>query len=243
MMNVQIIPLLRDNYAYLLRADDGTVAVIDPSEPGGVAAVIEKTDLELHYILNTHHHGDHTGGNIILKNTYGSKVIGPAAEAGRIPGIDIEADENRMFKIGQTEVRAIETPGHTLGHISYYFEKEKMLFCGDTLFSLGCGRVFEGTMEQMWDSLQKLMKLPDDTMMFCGHEYTLGNARFCLSVEPENKALQERVAQAQKLRMEKQPTLPVSMGTEKATNVLLRAGNAQRFAELRELKDNYKPVI
>jgi hydroxyacylglutathione hydrolase len=238
MMNVQIIPLLRDNYAYLLRAEDGTVAVIDPSEPDGVAAVIEKTDLELHYILNTHHHGDHTGGNIILKNTYGSKVIGPAAEASRIPGIDIEVDENRMFKIGQTEVRVIETPGHTLGHVCYYLEREKMLFCGDTLFSLGCGRVFEGTMEQMWHSLQKLAKLPDDVMMFCGHEYTLVNARFCLGIEPDNKELQMRTAQAQKLRMQKQPTLPVSMGTEKATNVLLRAGSAQQFAELREMKNH-----
>jgi hydroxyacylglutathione hydrolase len=118
-----------------------------------------------------------------------------------------------------------------------------MLFCGDTLFSLGCGRVFEGTTEQMWHSLIKLMALPDDTMMFCGHEYTLGNARFCLSVDPDNKDLQARVAQAQKLRAQKQPTLPVSMGTEKATNTLLRAGNAFRFAELRGMKDNYKPVI
>src|SRR5262245_33655471 len=137
-MNVRIVPLLKDNYAYLLRTDDGTVAVVDPSEPDGIAAVIEKSDLELHYILNTHHHGDHTGGNIVLKNMYGSTVIGPAAEASRIPGIDKEVDESKIFKIGQSEMRVIETPGHTLGHVCYYFEHEKMLFCGDTLLSLGC---------------------------------------------------------------------------------------------------------
>jgi hydroxyacylglutathione hydrolase len=236
-MDVRIIPLLKDNYAYLLRGEDGTVAVIDPSEPDGVRDAVEKTDLELHYILNTHHHGDHTGGNLVLKGTYGSRVIGPAAEADRIPGLDETVDERRLLRLGAAEVQVIETPGHTLGHVSYYFPREKMLFCGDTLFSLGCGRVFEGTMEQMWHSLVKLKALPDDTMMFCGHEYTLGNARFCLGVEPENKALQARIAQAQEQRRKKQPTLPVSMGTEKETNVLLRAGNAARFAELRRMKD------
>jgi hydroxyacylglutathione hydrolase len=175
--------------------------------------------------LNTHHHWDHVNGIPALQKAF--------------PDIAVYTPENRPSEFGGERLETLETPGHTLDHISYYFPESGMAFTGDTLFSMGCGRLFEGTPEQMWKSLQKIAALPDETQIYCGHEYTLSNGRFCLSVEPENEALQKRMKEVETLRAEGKPTLPVSLALEKQTNVFLRAGSAERFAELRALKDKF----
>lgn len=236
-MEIKLIPLLKDNYACLLQDDSGKVAVVDPSEAAPVKAVLEEYGLKLDYILNTHHHGDHTGGNQELKAAYGCKVVGPAADARRIAGLDFGLKDGDIFELGESAARIIETPGHTSGHICFYFESDKALFCGDTLFSMGCGRLFEGTAAQMWHSLCKIMALPDETMIYCGHEYTLANGAFCLKIEPENPELQKRMEEVRRLRAKGLPTIPVTLAQEKDTNVFLRAGSAERFAEIRAAKD------
>ncbi len=231
------IPILTDNYAWLIREDDGTTAIVDPGEARPIERYLDREGLELDYILNTHHHGDHIAGNRELKSRYGAKVIGPAADAQKIYDLDIGVHEGHPFKLGMEEVRIMETPGHTLGGICFYLPGTKAIFTGDTLFSMGCGRLFEGSPEQMWDSLNKIMALPDNTNIYCGHEYTIDNGRFCLTVEPKNEALHRRMEEARVLRKEKLPTLPVTLATEKETNAFLRAGSAERFAELRRQKD------
>ena len=230
---------MRDNYGYLLEADDGTVAVLDPSEPGAVIELLDKRGLGLNFVFNTHHHGDHIGGNAALKAKYGCKIIGPKADAHRIPDMDTGLAEGDTFSFGSDTAQIIETPGHTSGHICLYFPDSAVLFCGDTLFSMGCGRLFEGTAEQMWQSLSKISTLPDNTMIYCGHEYTAANGAFCLTVEPANSALQERMKEVEELRAANMPTIPVSLGIEKQTNVFLRAGSAARFGEIRHMKDEF----
>lgn len=235
---VHILPVLADNYCYLV-GSDRDYAVIDP---GDAQPVIDwlgpRRTLSRIYI--THHHPDHTGGIAALKARYPAAiVIGPAAEAGRIAGIDVMMkDGDRHSFDGAHMFTAIATPGHTAGHICYYAAEQKWLFSADTLFSLGCGRLFEGSAEQMWDSLQKLAALPDDTLVYCGHEYTQANGRFALTVEPDNPDLAERMAAVDVLRAAHHPTIPVRLGLEKKTNPFLRAGNALRFAGLRLAKDN-----
>lgn len=234
-MEIVFIPQLSDNYSYLLLSG-GKVAVVDPSEAGPVRDILDARGLGLDYILNTHHHWDHTDGNLDLKDEYGCEIVGPAAEADRIPGIDTGLREGDRWTLGNAEARIIETPGHTSGHICFYFAREKALFSGDTLFSLGCGGLFEGTAEQMWNSLCKLMTLPDDTLIYCGHEYTLACGRRCLAAEPDNEALKRRLAEAKDKKKQGLPTLPVTLKSEKETNVFLRAGSAERFAEIRATK-------
>jgi hydroxyacylglutathione hydrolase len=236
-MHIEAIPLLKDNYAYLLTSGAEN-ALIDPSEAEPVIALLDSRGIRLQAILNTHHHGDHTGGNLALKQKYGCRIYGPAAEASRIPGIDAGLKEGDVLKIGGGEARILSTPGHTLGHICAWFPADGALFCGDTLFSMGCGRLFEGTAAQMWDSLEKIMALPDETLIYCGHEYTLANGAFCREVEPGNQDIADRMEQARRLRNEGKPSIPSTLATEKKTNVFLRAGNAARFAEIRTLKDN-----
>lgn len=236
-MKITLIPLLRDNYGYLLQTDDGKVAVVDPSEAGPVSKLLEDKGLALDYVFNTHHHHDHIGGNAALKKTYGCRIAAPLADANRIPDVDIGLSEQETFKLGSETVQIIETPGHTSGHICLYFPDSRALFCGDTLFSMGCGRLFEGSAEQMWDSLSKIMALPEDTMIYCGHEYTQANGDFCLTIEPDNKALQERMKEVERLRTAGKPTIPVSLDSEKQTNAFLRAGSAKRFGEIRRMKD------
>jgi len=239
MLKIEPIPAFEDNYIWLLRDDSGTTAVIDPGDAHTVQVTLDHHKIGLDYILNTHHHWDHTGGNMALKHKYGCRVIGPAADKMRIPGLDESVHEGDTISIGNATAKVIETHGHTIGHICLWFEDDKALFSGDTVFSMGTGRLFEGTPEMMWGSLQKIMALPDDTMMYCAHEYTEENGDFCLSVEPDNQDLQARMKEVQSLRAAKKPTLPVSLGMEKKTNSLLRAGNAARYGELRTLKDNY----
>ena len=194
MLNIEIISCLNDNYSYLLNDQStNTVAIIDPSDFNPCNKIINKKFNKLDYILNTHHHLDHVGGNKKLKEKYKSKVLGCELDKDRIPGIDITLKEKQSFKVGSVSFEVIFVPGHTKGHIALYFKDEKIVFTGDTLFSLGCGKVFEGTNEQMFSSLNKLKNLPSNTKIFCGHEYTKKNLEFCLQYDSNNEFLKKKV--------------------------------------------------
>lgn len=197
-MNVEIIKCLQDNYSYLLIDKKSKKAcVIDPGEANPIINYIEKNQINLKYILNTHHHSDHIGGNLFLKEKYNCQIIGFEGDKNRIPKIDILLKDNEIWKDDSFEAKIFHLPGHTLGHIAFYFYKEKKIFTGDTLFSLGCGRIFEGTYSQMFSSLNKIKELPLDTEIYCGHEYTLQNSKFCLKYDTENPNLKKKVIQVQ----------------------------------------------
>ena len=253
-LEIEQIPVLSDNYVYLIHEPRaGTTAVVDPAVAGPVLERLEARGWKLDWILSTHHHADHTGGNLEVKRATGCKVAGAKADAARIPGIDVQLSEGDRFRLGELEAEILETPGHTSGHISYWFPEAKALFCADTLFSLGCGRVSESSFEQMWHSLSKLARLPDDAVVWCAHEYTLTNARFALTIDPENPALKERAAEVERLRSQGKPTVPSGLGAERAANPFLRAGDpairkrlglesasdAEVFAEIRRRKDRF----
>jgi hydroxyacylglutathione hydrolase len=253
-LTIEPVLCLKDNYAYLVydRAE-GVCGVVDASEAEPVKRALEAHGLKLTHILSTHHHNDHVGGNLALKAAAGAKVVGAAKDAARIPGLDIGLNEGEVFKLGSHAARVLEIPAHTSQHIAFFFEKDKAVFTGDTLFAMGCGRLFEGTAEQMWTSLSKLMRLPDDTRVYCGHEYTEANGRFALTVEPHNAALAARMDEVKKTRAKGLPTVPSNMGLEKKTNPFLRAGSAEIrktldleaardvevFAETRKRKDTF----
>ncbi|MBA0651557.1 hypothetical protein Goklo_018872 [Gossypium klotzschianum] len=295
-LQIELVPCLRDNYAYLLHdADTGTVGVVDPSEAVPIIDALSRKNWNLTYILNTHHHHDHTGGNAVLKARYGAKVIGSGIDKDRIPGIDIVLKDGDKWMFAGHEVRVIETPGHTrelrkvslgcasfvvvysfeppfviitiiivvvvvklkrchTGHISFYFLGSGAIFTGDTLFSLSCGKLFEGTPEQMHSSLQRIMSLPDGTNVYCGHEYTLSNSKFALSIEPKNEALRSYAAHVAQLRNKGLPTIPTTLKTEKACNPFLRTSSteirqaldipatmneAEALGVIRRAKDNF----
>lgn len=220
---ISLIPALGDNYVYLVSdAQLGLAMVVDPGVADGVIKSLNDNDLHLALILITHHHSDHVGGNDKLVRTYGAPVIGPAKERNRIEGMARGVGEGDMVTFSNLKGRVIETPGHTSGHIVYYFEQLKALFAGDTLFSLGCGKLFEGTASEMWKSLQEIKKLPDDTLLYCGHEYTEKNGQFALAIDRNNEMLKSRVAEASAQRRLGKPTLPVTLGVEKMTNPFLR---------------------
>ncbi|BCX81462.1 hydroxyacylglutathione hydrolase [Methylomarinovum caldicuralii] len=254
MLEIVQIPVLSDNYVYLLHEGvSGQTAVVDPAEAEPVLAALAQRRWTLDYVLNTHHHWDHVGANPALKQATGCRVVGFRGDARRIPGIDVQLAEGDVFELGECRARVLEVPGHTLGHVAYWFEADAALFCGDTLFALGCGRLFEGTPAQMWDSLCKLRMLPDQTWVYCAHEYTLKNARFALTIEPDHPPLLERVRRVEALRAQDLPTVPSLLGEEKATNPFLRAdvpelqaslGMAgapavEVFAELRRRRDRF----
>ncbi|KAK4421585.1 putative hydroxyacylglutathione hydrolase 2, chloroplastic [Sesamum alatum] len=254
-LQIELVPCLRDNYAYLLHdVDTGTVGVVDPSEAVPVIDALNRKNWNLNYILNTHHHYDHTGGNMDLKERYGAKVIGSGLDKERIPGIDIVLNDGDKWMFASHEVLVMATPGHTRGHISFYFPGSKSIFTGDTLFSLSCGKLFEGTPMQMLSSLRKITSLPDDTNVYCGHEYTLSNSKFALSIEPGNEDLQSYASQVAHLRHKGLPTIPTSLGKEKLCNPFLRtssteirqslniplsANDAEALGVIRQAKDNY----
>ena len=213
--------------------------VIDPNEAEPVIKIIEKNKVNLRYILNTHHHYDHVGGNIELKKKYNSKIIGFKDDKDRIPEIDINLKDGQKWKNELFECEILYVPGHTSGHISIYIKELNALFTGDTLFSLGCGRVFEGTHEQMFNSLQLLKNLPIETEIYCGHEYTLKNSDFCLKHDPENKALISKIEFIKNQLAKGQPTIPSTLEEELKTNIFLRSKNVENFSKLRDLKDNF----
>ena len=252
-MKIEIIPCLSDNYSYLIiEKDTNTVSIIDPSEFGTCDEIIKKYK-KLDYILNTHHHADHIDGNIQLKKKYNSKILGFIGDKDRIPGIDIFLKENQYQKIGGLLFKVIFIPGHTRGHIAFYFEKEKVVFTGDTLFSLGCGRVFEGTHVDMLNSLNKLRILPPETKVYCGHEYTKTNLDFCLKYDTNNTFLKVKSKEINSKLKNNLATMPTTIGEEIKTNIFLRcndnhikqslnlkdASDKEIFTKLRDLKDAF----
>ncbi len=251
-LEIHQFPCLSDNYGVLIHdAERGVTAAIDAPNADQVRAALKEKGWRLSYILTTHHHADHTDGNLALKAETGCVIIGPRAEAAKIPGIDTEVGEGDAFRLGSFQVHVLETPGHTLGHISYWIPAAGVAFVGDTIFAMGCGRVIEGTMEMMWASLAKLAKLPAATRLYCGHEYTVSNAKFALTIEPDNAALKARYDEVVKLRADNKPTLPTRLDIEMETNPFLRAPlpsvrknlgleaaqDWQVFAEVRERKN------
>lgn len=227
MLEVHQFPCLQDNYGFILRdSATGQVAAVDTPDAGAIAAELEQRGWSLDVIMNTHHHPDHAGGNLSLKELYGCRIVGPRGEAATIPGLDALLDDGDIFELGESRATVFETPGHTLGHIVYHFEEDQIAFVGDTLFSMGCGRLFEGTPTQMWSSMQKILAWPDETTLYCAHEYTQANAQFALSVEPDNAALLARVAEVDALRERGAATVPMNLAVERATNPFLRPDSA-----------------
>ena len=239
-MKVEIIPCLEDNYSYLIIDEiNNNACIIDPSEAKPVIDFIEKKNINLKYILNTHHHFDHIGGNKELKKKYNSTVVGYKYDAKRIPEIDILVEDNQIWKADNFEAKIIHVPGHTLGHISFHFFNERLIFTGDTLFSLGCGRIFEGTHEEMFKSLNKIKSLPQDTKVYCGHEYTLQNSNFCIHHDSKNTKLQNKIKEIKEKLKNNIPTVPTILKDEIDCNIFLGAKNIESFSKLRDLKDNF----
>ena len=253
-MKIEIIPCLNDNYSYLIHDEiSNTVAIVDPSEFMPCDTIISKNYQKLDFILNTHHHYDHVGGNEELKKKYNSKVLGFENDKNRIPQIDTVLKDNQEFKIGTLNFTTIFIPGHTRGHVAFYFKKERVVFSGDTLFSLGCGRVFEGTYEQMFKSLNKLKNLPSETKVYCGHEYTFKNLEFCLKFNPNNDFLKKKKDDIKLSLKNKKPTIPSTIADEIKANIFFRVNDPdvkkainlenspdiEIFTKLRDLKDNF----
>jgi hydroxyacylglutathione hydrolase len=240
MITAQTVPILSDNYAWLLRCDrTGATAIVDPAEPAPVAAAIDAAGGRLDLILLTHHHGDHIAGTDEIRVRYGARVVGAAADAHRLPRLDQQVKEGDSVTLGAGTASVIDTPGHTRGHIAYYFADSHLLLCGDTLFSLGCGRLLEGTPAEMFASLAKLAALGPDALVCCGHEYTESNARFALHADPGNAALVAYAAKVRAWRAAGRPSLPSVMRDELAANPFVRAADVATLADLRARKDKF----
>ena len=249
---MNIIPCLQDNYSFVIHdTETDTIAVVDPSEFEPITNFIEKKFKKIDYILNTHHHFDHTGGNLVLKKKYSAKIIGSKKDEKRIPGIDIKLSDNENFKLGNINFKIFFIPGHTSGHICFYAKNEKVIFTGDTLFSLGCGKVFEGTYLEMFRSLNLIKQLPTDTQIYCGHEYTQNNLNFCVKYDIDNNNLKMKKKWIAAKINQKLPTIPITVKEELNTNIFLRCDNyvvkkslgmensteLEVFKKLRDLKD------
>jgi len=239
-MKIQIIPCLQDNYSYLIIDEESNIAcVVDPSEADPIIKYLDSNKIKLKFILNTHHHYDHVGGNEKLKEKYGASIIGYKGDKERIPGIDIFVNDQETWIHENFEAKVIHVPGHTLGHICFYFYKEESIFTGDTLFSLGCGRIFEGTYSQMFNSLMKLKELPQNTKIFCGHEYTKQNSNFCIAHDEKNENLKTKINDIEIKLKAGLPTVPSTINDELECNIFLRSNNVETFSKLRDLKDNF----
>ena len=238
-MKIQIIPCLQDNYSYLIIDEENNIAcVVDPSEADPIIEYLENTKIKLKFILNTHHHYDHVGGNLKLKEKYGASVVGYDGDKERIPGIDILINDQETWIHKNFEAKIIYIPGHTLGHICFYFPKDELVFTGDTLFSLGCGKIFEGTYTQMFNSLMKLKKLPKNTKVYCGHEYTLQNSKFCMIHDADNENLKAKINDIKIKLKAGLSTMPSTIKDELECNIFLRSNSVETFSKLRDLKDN-----
>ena len=238
-MKIAAVPAFTDNYIWLVHDEpSGETAVVDPGDASPVLAEAQRRGWTITQIWNTHWHADHTGGNLALKEATGAIISGPAS--GRIPGRDVALSEGDQLRIGDRGARVIEVPGHTLDHIALIFDDERVAFVGDTLFAMGCGRLFEGTPDQMYRSLGRLVDLPEDTRLYCAHEYTLANARFAAHAEPQNDAVAARLAEVNGLRDQGLITLPTTVAEERGTNPFVRASNASEFARLRAEKDSFR---
>ena len=252
MAEILIIKCLNDNYAYIYLNDKKEACVVDPSEASPVIDTLEKNDLQLKYILNTHHHFDHIGGNFELKEKYNCKIVGSKKDRDRIPGIDIEISDGDYWSFKEHTAQIIEIPGHTSGHIAFFFKSLNAVFTGDTLFSLGCGRLFEGTPTMMWNSLKKLRALPDQTKIYCGHEYTLSNGKFINSIYP-SEDMRLKIESLVELNKKNLPSIPSTIADEKKMNIFLKADDISLIKTLglkgkspeevlgyiRALKDNF----
>ena len=244
MLSIIMFPCLSDNYGFLIHdSDSRQTATIDTPDAEAINTALEKQNWQLSHIWNTHHHFDHTGGNLALIETHNCGVIGPEHDKARIPGLTEGVGESSMFKIGAHDVHVFETPGHTDGHIIFYIptahDGKGAAFVGDTIFVMGCGRLFEGTPAQMFDSMAKIKALPVSTTLYCAHEYTLSNARFAQTVEPDNHAMLDYIETAKALRAESKPTVPTTVARELAINPFMRAESAERLGEIRRAKDNF----
>ena len=239
-MKIQIIPCLHDNYSYLVIDEKNNIAcAIDPSEAKPIIKYLEKKNINLKYILNTHHHYDHVGGNQELKQKYNARVIGYRGDKDRIPEIDTLVDDQEIWKQESFEAKIIHIPGHTLGHVCFYFFNEEAAFTGDTLFSLGCGKIFEGSYAQMFNSLMKIKALPLKTKIYCGHEYTKQNAKFCITHDKNNENLKNKIKIIDKKLENNLPTIPSTIKEELDCNIFLRSNKVETFSKLRDLKDNF----
>jgi len=240
MVEVVRIPVLSDNYVWLVHEpQSGETTVIDPAIAEPVLAEAEKRGWRITQIWNTHWHPDHIGGDEGIKRATNCLITGPAAEADRIPLLDRQVGEGDIVRLGAVEARVLEVPAHTSGHIAYHLPDQNLVFVGDTLFAMGCGRLFEGTPDQMYTNMKRLEALPGDTKVYCAHEYTLSNARFAITVEPENRALQHRLADVVRAREIGEATVPTTIGLEQLTNPFMRASSVQELAERRHAKDNF----
>lgn len=253
-IEIRQFPCLSDNYGFLVHdRETGETATIDTPDAEAINRALGAAGWRLTHIFNTHHHWDHAGGNLALKEKWGCAIIGPKAEAERIPGIDREVGDGDVVPLGASRASVYDTPGHTSGHIIFHFADDDAAFVGDTIFAMGCGRLFEGTPAQMWNSLSKIAQLPKDTQLYCAHEYTKANAAFALSVDPDNEALKKRAREVDDLRARNAPTVPTTLAQELLTNPFLRAddpafkalpgmANASTvdvFAKIRSLKDTF----
>ena len=239
-MKIEIIKCLHDNFSYLIVDYENKIAsVVDPGEAKPIIKFLTRKNLNLSYIFNTHHHHDHIGGNNELKNIYNAKIVAFADDKNRIPNIDIFLNDRELFVGGSFKANIFHTPGHTSGHICFYFKEEKALFSGDTLFSLGCGRIFEGTYQQMYNSLMLFKSFPKDTNVYFGHEYTLKNSEFCKSYDENNKKLKNKILEIKDKVKNKIPTTPSSIQDELDCNIFLRSNTLENFSKLRDLKDNF----
>lgn len=237
-LEVVRIPVLSDNYVWLVHEPKSReTMVVDPAVAPPVLAKAEELGWKITQIWNTHWHPDHTGGNAEIRDATGCTITGPAAEFGRIPTLDVQVKDGDIVKLGEVEAQVIDVPAHTAGHIAYHFAADKAAFVGDTLFAMGCGRLFEGTAEQMYSNMRKLEALGDDTAIYCAHEYTLSNGRFALTVEPDNTALMERMAKVTAMRERGEATVPTSIALERATNPFMRAASVEELAARRAAKD------
>ncbi|MCP3729625.1 hydroxyacylglutathione hydrolase [Sphingomonas sp. MG17] len=241
MIEVVRIPALSDNYIWLAHDDaSGETVVVDPAQAEPVLAAAQARGWTISVIWNTHWHPDHTGGNAAIKEATGATVIAPAAEAAKIPTADRLVGEGDVVMLGAHAARVIEVPAHTAGHIAYHLADDSILFVGDTLFAMGCGRLFEGTAEQMFGNMQRLAALPGETAVYCAHEYTQSNGRYALVAEPDNEELAERMAEVDRMRAQGLPTVPTTIALERATNPFMRATSVTQLAERRTAKDHFR---